>query len=323
MGSRRDFVRAGVLTAGAVAVGGLGLRGAEASGLRVTQHKWLSHRLLDLTVYSPAMGRTVHNRLLVPPGWSATAKRTWPVLYLFHGGNDTYVSWTRSTDIEKFTANKDVLVVMPEGGLGGGYTDWWFGGKGGSPRWETYHLTELSGFLEQHYRASRTRAVVGLSAGGYGSLIYTARHPGFFKFTAAFSPFASTLMPGVPESMITELAYKGFNAFDMWGNPWSGQGVWKDHDPITQAPALRGTPLYVSCGITGLGGPFDPKGTGYGVGTTLEELAFYTVGGFLKRLDNLKIPVTRHLYQLGTHSWPYWQREFHTSWPLVAKALGV
>src|SRR5258708_1010107 len=166
MGSRRDFVRAGVLTAGAVAVGGLGLRGAEASGLRVTQHKWLSHRLLDLTVYSPAMGCTVHNRLLVPPGWSATAKRTWPVLYLLHGGNDTYVSWTRSTDIEKFTANKDMLVVMPEGGMGGGYTDWWFGGKGGSPRWETYHLPELSRVPEQHYRGSRTRAVVGPSAGG-------------------------------------------------------------------------------------------------------------------------------------------------------------
>jgi hypothetical protein len=58
-------------------------------------------RQLDLTIDSAALGTTAKVRLLTPRGWSPSARRRWPVLYLMHGCCDSYLSWTRSTDVEK------------------------------------------------------------------------------------------------------------------------------------------------------------------------------------------------------------------------------
>jgi diacylglycerol O-acyltransferase / trehalose O-mycolyltransferase len=37
----------------------------------------------------------------------------------------------------------------------------------------------------------------------------------------------------------------------------------------------------------------------------------------------LHIQPTIDLYGPGTHSWRYWQRELHRSWPLLTDALGI
>jgi hypothetical protein len=59
----------------------------------------------------------------------------WPVLYLLHGCCDTYRSWTRSTDVAALTAHSDVLVVMPDGGKAGFYSDWLPGRAGKRSTW--------------------------------------------------------------------------------------------------------------------------------------------------------------------------------------------
>src|SRR5688500_4568259 len=107
-------------------------------GAVVVGERWLDARTVDLTVSSPAVGGHVPVRVLTPPGWSPTASRTWPVLYLLQGVGDDYTSWTRETDVEELSASSDVLVVMPDAGRAGWYTDWWNGGRGGTPKWETF-----------------------------------------------------------------------------------------------------------------------------------------------------------------------------------------
>src|SRR3954447_22521555 len=86
---------------------------AHPSSAVVAQHR-VAPRILDLTVRSPALGRTAQVRLITPVGWDR--HRRWPVLYLLHGCCDTYDSWTRETDVAKLPQLHDVLVVMPEGG---------------------------------------------------------------------------------------------------------------------------------------------------------------------------------------------------------------
>src|SRR5829696_5881865 len=88
----------------------------------VIAQRQVAPRQLDLTVRSAALGRDAQVRLLTPVGWSASAPRRWPVLYLLHGCCDTYESWTRSTDVEDLRELRDVLVVMPEGGDVGFYS---------------------------------------------------------------------------------------------------------------------------------------------------------------------------------------------------------
>ena len=51
--------------------------------------------------------------------------------------------------MEGLTEDLDILVVMPDGGDYGFYSDGWDAGAGGRPLWETYHLEELPRLLEK------------------------------------------------------------------------------------------------------------------------------------------------------------------------------
>src|SRR5690606_8619760 len=122
-------------------------------------------RTLDLAIRSPVLNEVGRARLLLPRGWSPTAARTWPTLWLLHGGPPSaggpsgHAAWTAHTAVERLTADLDVLVVMPDGGRCGDHADWWNYGRGGPPRWETFHLIELRQILQRGYRARPEGAV--------------------------------------------------------------------------------------------------------------------------------------------------------------------
>jgi hypothetical protein len=54
--------------------------------------------VVDLEVSSPAVGRTAV-RIILPRDYGGRPAARWSVLYLLHGCCDSYLSWTRSTDI--------------------------------------------------------------------------------------------------------------------------------------------------------------------------------------------------------------------------------
>jgi len=274
----------------------------------------LSPRLLDLTVTSPAVGRKVGVRLLLPAGFTDLTHRRWPVLYLLHGCCDSYVSWSRSSDIERLTAHSAILVAMPEGASVGFYSNWQRG-----PAWETFHLVELRQLLERAYHAADRRAIAGLSMGGLGALGYAARHPGMFGAAASFSGLLDTRAHRGADSrgLLDLIASHGEDALALWGDPVRQADRWAAHNPYDLAGRLRGTRLFVSSG-TGDPGPLDAPGTR--VDATERFVDAETVA-FVGRLRRLHVRATVDLYGPGTHTWPYWQRELHRSWPLLARAL--
>src|ERR1044072_609152 len=73
---------------------------------RVVRERWLSPRMLDLLISSPSIGLMTPVRLLLPKGWSKQANRTWPVLYLLHGGAHNYTSSPRTPDIAGVTEKR-------------------------------------------------------------------------------------------------------------------------------------------------------------------------------------------------------------------------
>ena len=290
-------------------------------------------RLLDLAVRSPALGRVAHVRLLLPAGWSRTAVaagRTWPALWLLHGlgrGAD-HTSWTANTALERMAGGHGVIVVMPEGGRYGHYSDWWNRGLGGPPRWETFHLVELRTLLERRYGAGTERAIAGAGMGGTGALAYTARHRGLFRAAASFSGPLDILHRddrGLDVRDLVELcvAVGGGRAADwtdLWGDPREQRTVWRNHNPHDLAERLTGVRLYISSG-DGLPGPYDPRPwPGPGRRDVLEALAHRVGLEFSERLSRLGIPASTHFYQ-GTHRWPYWDRELHAALPVLLADL--
>ncbi|WP_394831640.1 esterase family protein [Pendulispora rubella] len=297
---------------------GAGPDPAYGHGARVVEERSIDARMVDLTIVSPALGGQSHARLLLPKHWGAP-HRSWPVLYLLHGCCDDYTSWTRETDIAALTADLDVLVVMPEAGQAGWYSDWWNQSKGGPPRWETYHLVEVREILERGYHAGARRAIAGLSMGGFGAISYAARHPGMFRAAASFSGIVHSRMDGGPQLVQSIVSGAGEDPLALWGDPVAQRPIWQAHNPYDLADRLVGIPIYIASG-NGDPGPLDPPEGGH---DSLEHLLGDMNTAFAQRLRALGADATIHLYGPGTHSWPYWQRELHTAFPMLMDAIGV
>ena len=54
-------------------------------------------------------------RILLPADYDTTRRR-YPVLYLLHGAGDTFATWTEQTDVQDFSAQFPLVIVMPDGG---------------------------------------------------------------------------------------------------------------------------------------------------------------------------------------------------------------
>ncbi len=324
----------------AVLAGAAGLAAAPFLGSQVAQARpALSHerarvvgeqrfdaRTLDVTVSSPALAATATVRLLLPANWAPGTRRRWPVLYLLHGAWADYTSWTGETDVADLTRDADLLVVMPEGGRAGFYSDWWNGGAGGAPGWEAFHLRELRRILERDYGAGPARVVAGLSMGGFGALSYAARHPGMFRAAASYSgvvdpPYAGPHAPSAydgPAFVRMILESNDLDPLALWGDPEAQAAVWAAHSPVALARRLAHIPIFVSSG-DGRPGPLDPAGSP--VDPDVEPLCELMSAGLVARLRELGGDVTAHLYGAGRHAWPYWERELHESLPMLMDAL--
>jgi diacylglycerol O-acyltransferase / trehalose O-mycolyltransferase len=280
------------------------------AGATVRSEQRLGPRMLDLTVRSPALGADAKVRLITPVGWAEDGRRR-PVLYLLHGCCDSYVSWTRSTDVETLPQLRDVLVVMPEGGDVGFYSDWRDG-----PAWERFHLEELRTLLEREYGAVDRRAIAGLSMGGHGAMVYAARRPGMFAAAASFSGVLHPLAD--PRWLLGLFGEFTEDPLAIWGDPERDRDVWAAHDPTELADRLDGTALFVSSG-DGRAGRFEPPGAER---DPLERALLPQSRAFVAELRRRDIPVRADFYGPGTHDWPYFERELKRALPLLLDALG-
>jgi S-formylglutathione hydrolase FrmB len=297
-------------------------RVAADSGARVISAEWLNGTTFDATVESPSLADPVKIRVIVPPGWSSTATRTWPVVYAYHAGRDTYVSWTRSTDIEEVAARYDVMVVMPATGYVGWFSDWWNYGEQGTPKWETFHTKDVLQLMERNYHAGTKRAVMGISSAGYGAVKYAARNPGMFRFAASYSGMLHLTKPGFPVLVMIQSLERA-DPFRIWGLRGPNDRNWNANDPYVLAPRLRGTKLYISSGVTGRPGPHDHPTPGDDGVQGIEVLCGEATVSFVRRIRRLGIPATTHIYQDGWHNWEAWQPEMHRAWPLMMRAIGA
>jgi S-formylglutathione hydrolase FrmB len=126
------------------------------------------------------------------------------------------------------------------------------------------------------------------------------------------------MLYGIPNFIQTILMREGLPIYNLWGNEFLQRAMWTARNPYDNVDALRGVRLYVSSG-NGSTGPLDKPGAF----DMIEPLSYISSRSFTDRLKQRGIAVTTNYYGNGTHTWPYWERELHASWPTLAAGLGL
>jgi putative tributyrin esterase len=133
---------------------------------------------IDYHYFSNALGKQTAAYVLLPE----VGNGPFPVLYLLHGLSDNHTIWLRRTAIERYVANRPLIVVMPDGGRGF-YADAVEGAAYGTAIGE-----ELVDRIDRTFptkAAREDRVVAGLSMGGYGAFRLALAYPE--RFCAAHS----------------------------------------------------------------------------------------------------------------------------------------
>ena len=128
--------------------------------------------------------------IYTPPGYEKNSQR-YPVLYLFHGSNDTAAGWTMAGDanfiLDNLIAEKKaapMIVVMPFGHATPFGVPAAAGSVSNDELFEEYVLKDVIPTVEAGYRVApgRTnRAIAGLSMGGGQSLKIGVGHLDLFS----------------------------------------------------------------------------------------------------------------------------------------------
>jgi enterochelin esterase-like enzyme len=165
----------------------------------------------------------------LPTGY-ATSTLRYPVLYLLHGGGGdaadavNYGGLQQTMD-QRIQANPRAaaIVVMPDGD-----DAQWYDSPDGTIKNEQYVVDAVIPYVDHHFRtlAGRNgRAIAGVSNGGFGAMLFAAKHPRQFVAAAGMSSNLDALT----------LAGLGDRA-----------GAWYHaNHPAELARSLAGTALYV------------------------------------------------------------------------------
>lgn len=302
----------GVMNPGVVPVVG-SVKAKADSGAYVLYESKLNDRFVDLMVYSPKVGGNVPVRLQLPASWKAGETKTYPALFLLHGGAEKadYQSWSLYTKEPQMTKDLDAFVVMPSGGASGQFTNYWNYGNSKSDQWQDWLSDELPQILQRGYRFNGKSSIAGMSAGARGSLEAAYQNPGQYGAAAAFSGLLDSQMPVIAQTM----TYGSINYFEapykMWGSSLLTPWIWNEHNPTSNDSMVKlknaGTKYYVS----------------YGSNDYIEALVKLSTESFISKAKRYNLPLTTsYTWQWG-HGWPAWEAELARSGPMLLAGMGL
>lgn len=147
----------------------------------------------NLSIKSEILNMERKYAVYLPPDYESS-ERSYPVLYLLHGGGDDQTGWVQFGEILYITDkainegnSTPMVIIMPDANSGRrGY----FNDPKGDWNYEDFFFKELMPYVEKKYRIKgekRYRAVAGLSMGGGGSFMYALHHPELFSSACPLS----------------------------------------------------------------------------------------------------------------------------------------
>lgn len=259
-------------------------------------------RVVTETLYSKTLGAEQTYNVYLPDGYSVD--RHYPVIYLLHGLTDTYAAWQeygRMKDVaDELIASGElqpVVIIMPN--AGGPDLDNTQNGYFNMPGWpfEDWFFREFLPAMEGQYNcggAKGQRAIMGLSMGGGGSVVYSQRHPGLFSSCYAMSPWLDNKNKEVDwrhgadsKFILTHQAVCSHSAIDFL-----------DHADDATLEQLKSVKWFIDCGDD-------------------DFLVHQTMAFYLKMKEkNVKAELR---IRNGIHNWEYWHVALRTALPFASR----
>ena len=261
--SRRGFLRgAGGAAGGAVALAALGAgvglgalpAGAASNGhgLTITDHAVFG-RMHYYRFRTSAIGWDPGVNVLLPDDYFETNWRRYPVMYLLHGGMGDFRSFDMNDDIRGVTAGRRIIIVMPDGGRAGWYSNP-VSSFAGPRNWEQFHMSQLIPWIDSNFRTYAEydgRAVSGFSMGGFGALKYAAKYYGHFASVSSHSGPASLRRDG---GIVVHWANTSSAAVELAGGTVYGAPFWNQarvtaDNPCERIPSYHHKRVFLACGL--------------------------------------------------------------------------
>jgi enterochelin esterase-like enzyme len=140
--------------------------------------------------YSPELDRDMPYWIYLPPDYGIAGRR-YPVLYMLHGlggHRDEWIVYGLINTADRAMQNGDIpplIIILPQGDKG-----YWANHTDDGPRWGEYVIRDLIRHIDRTYRTLRSgssRAIGGLSMGGWGALHHAFQRPDLFGVVGAHS----------------------------------------------------------------------------------------------------------------------------------------
>lgn len=245
-----------------------------------TDHPRLTPNVVihDVTFQSASLNREVSYRVVLPTRIAAGVK--FPAVYLLHGANGSFRDWSNETDVARF-AERGLILVMPDG------DESWYTNSAERPRdrYEDYITQDLVADVEARFPAAtrrESRAIIGVSMGGFGAVKLALRHPDVYAFAGGLSSALDA--PGRPFSISRIGQYRHYRS--IFGPVDSASR--RDNDPFVLASSADPSKMpyfFLTCGN--------------------KEGLLATNRSFARLLAERHFPYEFHVV-VGGHDWQQW-----------------
>lgn len=255
--SRRRLIQSMGSMAALGALGSVGFTPrAEAAGngfgLTITQHA-VNGRLHYYRFATAQIGWQPAVNVLLPEDYFHTNWRRYPVMYLLHGGLQDFRTFHMQDDIVGLTRGRRLIVVMPDGGPAGWYSNP-VQSLVGPRNWESFHIGQLLPWIDANFRTYAEyngRAVSGFSMGGFGALKYAAKYYGHFASVSSHSGPASLRRDA---GAVVHWANASSSVAELGGGTVYGAPLWDEarvsaDNPCERIPSYRNKRVFLVCGL--------------------------------------------------------------------------
>lgn len=232
--------------------------------------------------------------VLLPDNYDSTNNR-YPVVFLLHGFGGNHDSWLSRCKIDKLIDSlhiadglNDCIYVLPDA-----KKSYYINNYDSSYNYMDFFTTELVPFIDSKYRTwslPKGRALMGMSMGGYGSIMLGVKYPEEFGVVVAMSAAVRT------EEIFLSLSDKSYNKLfiGVYGpredDRDSASIHWRENSPYylikgSNADQYKELSWYLDCGF--------------------DDSLLPSNEAFHKLLVEHKIPHEYHV-RPGSHNWDFW-----------------